>query len=59
VRDDVDELVPPVLGVRLQLLGDVDRLVAVTHPVLPNVRPHRQEVDDAAEVVLAPDRQLR
>ena len=58
VGDRVDQLVVVLVGLLGQLgrdLADVHRRAEV---VRPRDRPHLDEVDDAAEVLLAPDRKL-
>ena len=58
LADDVDELVAPVLGFGLEVGRDVDGLVALAHPVVPDERLHLEQVDDATELALGADRQL-
>ena len=48
-----------VLGVVGELGGDVDGLVALAHAVVPDQRLHLEQVDDAVELALGADRQLR
>ena len=45
---DVDELVAPLVGLGLELGGDVLGLVALAHAVFPHERAHLEEVDDPA-----------
>ena len=59
VRDDVDELVAPVLGVGSAARPGCRRS-RTGRPVVvvPDERLHRDQVDDAAEVALGADREL-
>ena len=59
--DVVQQLSAVFLGLVLQVGGDVDGVVVCTligGDVVPDVRLHADQVDDAGEVVLSADRQL-
>ena len=58
VGDRVDQLVVVLLGLLDELGRDVDRLGVHAELVRPDEATHLDEVDDAAEVVLAPEREL-
>ena len=54
----LDQLGAVFLGLLLEIVGDLDRLVVGTELVGPDQALHLDQVDDAFEVVLAADRQL-
>ena len=54
----LDQLRPVFLGLLLELGGDLDRLVGGAQLVGPDKTLHLDQVDDALEVLLGPDRQL-
>jgi hypothetical protein len=56
--DRVDQLVVVLLGLLAELLGDLDRLRLHAESVVPDDALHLDHVDDAAEVLLLPDRQV-
>ena len=56
--DCVDQLVVVLLGLLAELLGDLDRLRLHAESVVPDDALHLDHVDDAAEVLLLPDRQV-
>jgi hypothetical protein len=58
VRQDVDQLVVPGLGVLGQLVGDVDDLPALPHALVPDQGLHADEVDHPPEPALGPDGDL-
>ena len=58
VGDGLDHRVAVLLGLGLELLGDVDDLDVVAQVVAVVDRLHLDEVDDALELVLLPDRDL-
>ena len=57
-RDDVEELRAPLEGIALELDGDVGLLPVLAHALVPDLRGHGDEVDDAAVVALGADGEL-